>query len=54
MTTAVMPVAISLVMAIAAGAGVWVMWSVIENLAAARRAKRAAPPAATEDPGATS
>lgn len=50
--TAVMPIAISLVMAIAAGAGVWVVWSVIENLVAARRAKNVAPADASEDQGA--
>lgn len=41
----VMPVTISLVMAIVAGAAVWLIWSVLENLSAARRAKKeAAPP----------
>ena len=36
---AVMPIAISLVMAVVAGALVWLLWSIVENLGAARRAK---------------
>ena len=39
MINAVMPVTIALVMAVVAGALVWLVWSLIENLRAARRAK---------------
>lgn len=46
-----MPAAIALVMAVVAGAAVWLVWSVIENLAAARKAKRAAPTESKADQG---
>jgi hypothetical protein len=36
---AVVPVTIALVMAVVAGALVWLLWSIVENLGAARRAK---------------
>lgn len=37
----VMPLTISLVMAVVAGALVWLVWSVIENLRAKRNGKKA-------------
>lgn len=40
---AIMPVTISLVMAVVSGAVVWLLWSVIENMGAARRAKHNPP-----------
>ncbi|MCC6154569.1 MAG: hypothetical protein IT367_12455 [Candidatus Hydrogenedentes bacterium] len=47
MISLLMPVTISLVMAIVAGAVVWLVWSVIENVLAKRGKKEhhAAPPA---------
>ncbi|NUM54587.1 MAG: hypothetical protein HUU46_13155 [Candidatus Hydrogenedentes bacterium] len=39
----VMPVTIALVMAIVAGAVVWLVWSVIENLMAKRTPARGSP-----------
>jgi hypothetical protein len=35
-----MPVTIAFVMAIVAGAIVWLVWSLVENFSAARRAKK--------------
>ena len=55
MISLLMPVTISLVMAIVAGAVVWLVWSVIENVLAKRGKKEhhEAPPAAPVESGET-
>lgn len=42
----IMPITIALVMAVVAGAVVWLVWSVFENLAAKRKSREGSPPPA--------
>ena len=46
---AIMPVTIAMVMAVVAGALVWLLWSIVENLGAARRAKKAKNPESNDE-----